>query len=194
MSAEVAIEPVPFEHKDVLARLVQLYLYDFTEFEPQPLGADGEYPYRYLDEYWAPAPGESRFAYFVRAGPERELAGFAMVRLVNGVNVMAEFHVLRPYRRGGVGAQAAKLVFASHPGPWLVHEVAANVPAQAFWRRVIGQFTAGQFEEEQDADGALTQRFASPPIDNPNVNGPPLRRARARVSHHEGKGEITAGG
>ena len=114
MIAEVSIELVPFAQKHVLGRLLQLYLYDFTEFVSLTLAADGEYPYEYLDSYWAPAPCESRYPYFIR-GEGTELAGFAMVRVVNDVNVMAEFCVLRPYRRGGLGSAAAKLVFEA---PW----------------------------------------------------------------------------
>jgi predicted acetyltransferase len=162
MNLEVAIEPVPLEQKHVLGRLLQLYFYDFTEFLPLKLTAEGEYPYRYLDSYWAPEPGESRFAYFIRSGPDAELSGFAMVRVVNDVNVMAEFCVLRPYRRGGLGSAAVKLVFKKHPGRWLIHEVATNLPAQAFWRRVIGEVTNGRFEEETEPDGALAQRFELP--------------------------------
>lgn len=159
MTAAVSLERVPPEGKPALWRLLQLYLYDFTEFEPDEVRMDeqGTFPYRYLDEYWAPAEGEERHAYFIRA--EGQLAGFVLVRRVNGVNVLSEFFVVRACRRGGVGSEAARLVFALHPGRWLVHEVARNLPAQAFWRRVIGEVTGGAFEEEREADGALTQRF-----------------------------------
>jgi predicted acetyltransferase len=156
-SVGVTIELVPPEQKAVLRRLLQLYLYDFTEFEDQPLGDDGEYRYAYFEEYWAPAPGEERYPYFIRG--EGKLAGFAMVRVLNGSNVMSEFFVLRPYRRGGIGGAAAKAVFRAHPGPWIVHEHPKNLAAQAFWPRVIGELTGGNFEETREPDGALTQRF-----------------------------------
>jgi len=160
---DVRIEPIPLEQKPVLARLLQLYIYDFTEFEARTLEPNGEYAYRYLDAYWDPDPGEQRHAYFIRAG-EGELAGFALVRYVNNVHVMAEFFVMRPYRRSNVGSTAARVVFEAHPGRWLVHEVPANLPAQAFWRRVIGEATAGRFEEEIESDGGVAQRFTiSPP-------------------------------
>jgi len=153
----VAIEPVDYAHKEVLGSLLQLYLYDFTEFEPATIEEDGRYPYRYLDEYCAPAPGEERHAYFIRK--DGHLAGFAMVRVVNNSNVMSEFFVMRPYRRSGTGAEAAKAVFQAHPGDWIVHEHPANLPAQAFWRRAIGDATGGAFTEVTEPDGAVTQRF-----------------------------------
>lgn len=154
----VSIEVVPFEQKGVLRRLLQFYLYDFSEIEPENvrMGADGEFPYRYLDHYWAPDQGEERHPYFVRV--DGELAGFALVRKVNGMFVMSEFFVVRRFRRQGVGARAAAGVFKRHPGRWIVQEVARNLAAQAFWRRVIADVTGGEFEEEQSPRG-VTQRF-----------------------------------
>ncbi|HMO55067.1 MAG TPA: hypothetical protein PJ994_11225 [Tepidiformaceae bacterium] len=62
MNSTVTIEPVLFEQKGVLRRLLQFYLYDFSEIEPENvrMGEDGEFPYRYLDHYWAPDAGEER--------------------------------------------------------------------------------------------------------------------------------------
>ena len=88
-----------------------------------------------------------------------KLAGFALVRRVGGGPwKIAEFFVLRRLRRAGVGSQAARAVFEKYPGAWQVHEVAANTPAQAFWRRVIASATGAQFEEES-TDEAVVQRF-----------------------------------
>ena len=58
----VHVEPAAYEEKGILRRLLQLYLYDFTEFAPEDIviGRDGEFPYRYVDHYWAPAKDEQR--------------------------------------------------------------------------------------------------------------------------------------
>ncbi len=156
---DVRIEAVPLTKRDVLAQLLQLYIYDFTEFEPRAVGEDGTFSYRYLDEYWAPVAGEERHPFFIRAG--EELAGFAMVRVVNGSRVMAEFFVLRKHRGQGVGAKAARLVFSALRGDWIVHEHPANKPAQRFWSQVIRAVTGGDFEETVGEDGAWTQRFTT---------------------------------
>ena len=160
MTSTVTIEPVPFEQKGVLRRLLQFYLYDFSEIEPENvrMGEDGEFPYRYLDHYWAPDAGEERHPYFIHV--DGELAGFALVRQVNGVFVMSEFFVMRRFRRTGAGSRAAQAVFRRHPGSWIVQEVAPNVAAQAFWRTVIGSVTGGEFTEEQ-SPGGITQRFVA---------------------------------
>ncbi|MEP6870498.1 MAG: GNAT family N-acetyltransferase, partial [Anaerolineaceae bacterium] len=153
---KVAVEPAAFEEKAVLRRLLELYIYDFMEYLPLALNEHGEFGYRYLDHYWAPDDGETRLPFLVRA--DGKFAGFAFVRRTGvGPWKMAEFFVMRAYRRAGVGSRAAREVFARCPGPWEVHEVLANTPAQAFWRRIIGEVTGGQFEDET-TDGVL-QRF-----------------------------------
>jgi len=157
---EVSVLPAALEEKPILWRLLQLYHYDFTEFiEGLKLGPDGEYPYRYLDSYWAPEPGEQRYPLLIRV--DGDLAGFALVREVNRHFVMAEFFVMRPFRRQGVGAIAAKEVFHRFKGDWIVHEVPRNRPAQQFWRRVIDETSGGDFTETIETDGAYTQRFTS---------------------------------
>lgn len=143
--------------KPVLRRLLQLYLYDFTEFAPQELDEHGEYSYRYLDHYWAPTDDEERLPYLIRA--DGKLAGFALVRRpTGGAWRMAEFFVLRTYRRHGVGRTAALHLFRMLGGDWQVAELAANLPAQAFWRRAIAEATHGTYTEESNAE-AVIQHF-----------------------------------
>ncbi|MBI5948173.1 MAG: GNAT family N-acetyltransferase [Chloroflexi bacterium] len=153
----VVVEPAKVEDKAVLRRLLELYLYDFTEFLPHDLNEHGEFGYQYLDHYWAADERETRLPFLVRA--DGKLAGFALVRRkAGGPWTMAEFFVMRKYRRGGVGSRAAREVFARCPGAWKVSEVTANTPAQAFWRRVIGAATGGRFTEEESEKG-VTQAF-----------------------------------
>ncbi|MBA4179393.1 MAG: GNAT family N-acetyltransferase [Anaerolinea sp.] len=147
----VELEPVAYTHKPVLRRLLELYLYDFTEFTGDDLNEHGEFGYRYLDHYWVPNPDDQRFPFLIRV--DGKLAGCALVRLRRGRYSMAEFFVMRRYRRGGVGAQAAKAVFARFPGDWEVWQLPSNLPAQAFWRKVINEVTGGVYTERAEPDG-----------------------------------------
>jgi predicted acetyltransferase len=101
---------------------------------------------------------------------DAHLAGFALVhhrsKLSDAEDVwdMAEFFVLRRYRRLGVGMKAAHQAFAMHPGKWEVRQRETNVAATAFWRRAIGAFTGGAFTEEQLDDDRWrgpVQRFTA---------------------------------
>jgi predicted acetyltransferase len=118
-------------HRPVVARLFELYQYDFSEFDGEDVDADGLYNYPYLDRYWA---DPDRHPFLLRVGGK--WAGFALVR-TGEPHDMAEFFVMRKYRRAGVGAAFARALFARFPGPWQVRELEANVPAQQFWRRTI---------------------------------------------------------
>ena len=156
----VEIVPIPEDRQDVLFQLWQLYVYDFSELDGGDVGEDGRYASSiYLGEYWR---DPRRHPYVVRV--DGKLAGFVLVhrreRLADdpGVTRMAEFFIMRKYRRRGVGELVATRIFDQFPGRWDVSEIAQNVGAQAFWRRVIGRYTGGRFEE-RTVNGRPVQFF-----------------------------------
>jgi predicted acetyltransferase len=93
--------------------------------------------------------------------------GFAMVRtgqVLPGRGAvdysMAEFFIARPYRRRGVGQEAVRLILDRFSGRWHIMEYQRNPQAIAFWRRVVGAYTAGQYQE-RGASGEIHQYFDS---------------------------------
>ena len=60
---------------------------------------------------------------------------------------MAEFFVLKKYRRQGLGTVAAQHVINRFPGKWEIRILDENQLAIQFWRQVINKLTAGQFVE-----------------------------------------------
>lgn len=149
---QIELHLIEFVEKPLLRRLMELYQYDFSEFTGEDLSPTGEFGYRYLDHYWVE---EGRHPFFIKVGGK--LAGFVLVRVLNQregqpVYSMAEFFVMRKYRRQGVGQAVARRMFNRFPGWWQVEQAAANLPAQAFWRRVIGDYTSGQYEERWPAE------------------------------------------
>ncbi len=143
----VDIRPVAYTDKSVLRNLMELYLYDFSEFDGVDVNGHGRYEYRYLDYYWTE---NSRHPYFIYS--DGRLAGFALVRDVEGkdgekVHHIAEFFVMRKYRHKDVGKTAAFWLFRHFRGKWQVEELESNLPAQNFWRNVIGEITQGEFQE-----------------------------------------------
>lgn len=152
----------PIEEKPLLRQLMQLYLYDFSEFTGDDLPEDGLFSYPYLERYWD-EPG--RYPMLLRK--DGKVAGFVLVRITreadgSEIHHIAEFFVLRKYRRQKVGQAAAWMAFDYFPGKWRVFEIPENLPAQAFWRRVINEYTHGAFCEEPDAeDGGPVQTFSN---------------------------------
>lgn len=167
---EVQIVPVAYEDKTVLRRLGELYCYDFSEFTGDDLNAHGEYDcLRYLDYYWTQ---QNRDAFFIKVGGR--LAGFVLVRHLNESSPdslgettghsIAEFFVMRKYRRQGIGQNVAWQVFDRFPGRWSVDEVATNLPAIQFWRKVIDAYTGGNYRELRHAGGGPVQVFTASPV------------------------------
>jgi predicted acetyltransferase len=149
--ASIEIVEAAVGDKPVLQQLFELYQYDFTEFDGVDVDEHGRFGSAFLDRYWEE---DGRYPYLLRVGGR--LAGAALVH-AGEVTDMAEFFVMRKYRRAGVGMQFARDLFNRFPGPWNVREIATNAPAQAFWRRVIPV----PFEEVEWERGPM-QRFTMP--------------------------------
>ena len=131
----------------VQAHLIELYEYDFSEFENSDVNAYGLYGYSYLDYYWTE---KGRYAYFIKA--DGKLAGFAMVcgycyvSKDRETRFLSEFFVMRKYRRQGVGKYAAGEVLKKHPGKWELTVHPNNRVSQKFWKAVIDNVAAGPAE------------------------------------------------
>lgn len=163
MVPNVRLVPAEKGDKAVLRQLLELYLYDFSEYTGEDVDRHGRYSYDYLDPYWTE---EQRQPFFLCVGDQ--LAGFVLVRSQQGpdgqpVHHVAEFFVMRKYRRQKIGREAAFLTFDRFPGKWRVSQIEENLPAQRFWRQVIAEYTGGRFSEgpNESADGPM-QEFTAP--------------------------------
>jgi predicted acetyltransferase/uncharacterized protein (DUF983 family) len=161
MRMTVAVEPARLHEKSVLRRLLELYRYDFSEFDGADVDEHGLFGYRYLDHYWTEP---DRLPFLIRA--DGKLAGFALLRREEPGQPetldIAEFFIMRRFRRGGVGRHAAFALFDRFRGRWEIRETAENVPAQQFWRRIVGEYTGGRFEEtvfDRDDERFVLQTF-----------------------------------
>jgi predicted acetyltransferase len=79
---------------------------------------------------------------------------------------MAEFFVLRRYRRRGIGTRLTHLAFNRFPGAWQVRVMDSNAAAVRFWRKAIESFTGvSQSPTYSTIEGAhwWTFRFESRP-------------------------------
>ncbi len=154
------------DEKPILHHLMELYQYDFSEFDGSDLGPMGLYDYPYLDHYWV-EPESSPF--LVRLNGY--LAGFVLVACFNYLTglkdswVLAEFFIMRKYRHQGVGEYVARYIFEQFPGNWQVAQTAQNTGATAFWRKVIDRYTLDNLDEldlDNDHWRGPVQRFTCP--------------------------------
>jgi predicted acetyltransferase len=136
--------------KSVLRHLMELYAYDFSEFDDADVNDHGLFGYTYFDYYWTE---DTRHPFFIKV--DNKLAGFVLVNeycyLVkeDGAKSIAEFFVMRKYRRKGIGKQVAFQVFDTFPGKWEVIQHGDNNPSKTFWEIVIGEYTSGNYVKDR---------------------------------------------
>jgi len=162
-SEVVILEVATPDRAPLLSNLLELYIHDMSEIFPLELGADGRFGYGSLPLYWS-AP-EKRFAFFIHAGSR--IAGFVLVTrgspVTNDPNDLdvAEFFVLRSFRRTGVGRQAAFLLWDRLPGQWVVRVSEGNRAALPFWHAIVQDYTGGAFSESKHPSGPHGTRVFS---------------------------------
>lgn len=146
---EIALVEVPESKKPVLRQLVELYEYDLSPYTGYELNDHGYFGYRYLDNYWTET---DRFAYFMMV--EEKIAGFVMVNSYCEVSkdpnarTIAEFFVMKTFRRQRIGQAAAEKVFNLFPGTWEIHQYLENKKSLVFWEKVVEEHTSGNFEKQ----------------------------------------------
>lgn len=147
------------EYKDTIRNLMQFYIYDFSEFVKCDVEEDGLFgAYPYLEDYWREE--NHRFPYVIKQNDK--YVGFVLVRLIESEErnyfSIAEFFIMKKYRKEGIGKSVAKQIFNLHKGQWEVHQLESNKPAQIFWNKVINEFTQGQFKDRLE-NGRRIQDF-----------------------------------
>jgi len=149
------------EHRVVIQNLMQFYIYDFSEYVKYDVEGNGLFaPYPDLKDYWE--KDNNKFPYIIKK--DDKYVGFVLVKLVSSESrsyfSMAEFFILKKYRREGIGKAIALKIFEFHKGQWEIFQKESNKPAQLFWNKVISNYTKGQFNERFE-NGRRIQYFES---------------------------------
>lgn len=152
---EFSLYEVNEKDKNIIYNLMQLYTYELSFFEDETtnfkLLDNGLFAIsKYIDLYWKE---ENRHPYLLKY--ENEIAGFVMIRF-NEENMyeIAEFFVLNKYRKLGAGTFMAKEVFEKHKGKWEIRTLLKNKRAQEFWRKVVNDFSKGNYTEKLIRDNS----------------------------------------
>src|SRR4051794_18723061 len=111
------------EYRNVIKNLMQLYIYDFSIYIGCDVERDGLFAeYAGLDDYWKEQ--DHRFPYMIIK--EEKYLGFVLVRLIESPErayfSIAEFFILKKYRRQGIGKMIALQIFDLHHGQWEVFQ------------------------------------------------------------------------
>jgi predicted acetyltransferase len=143
---EVVLDLATSADAELLSNLLEFYIHDLSQIFPSvELGPDGRFGYSKLALYWSEP--DRRFAFIVRC--DGGVAGFVLATRGSPVtedpNVfdIAEFFILRRYRRSGLGRRVARMLWKRMPGKWTVRVSEGNRGAMPFWERVVAEFSAG---------------------------------------------------
>ena len=147
---KVKLQKISHDEKDVIKNMMQFYLYDYSATDKRDVNAWGLFEYEYLDSYFD--EDEERMPFFIRLNDI--VVGFV---LINNHSVLsddktiksvAEFFVMKKYRRIGIGTAAVDSLFKAYPGKWEIRIDRDNKVALSFWRKSIKDITKGRCEEK----------------------------------------------
>lgn len=144
---KIVIKKALIEEKQVLSNLMQLYLFELNKYNNSDLNNDGFFEYEYFNSYWDESSRYPFLFYY-----SEKLAGFVLVNSYSVLNhentkSIAEFFVLPIYRKMNIGKYVAFKIFNMFPSNWQVCEMTRNKPAIDFWRKIVREYTDGDFEE-----------------------------------------------
>ena len=146
---DITLDPAQRSEMPLLANLLELYQYDLSEWFAVDVGSEGRFGYSRLPLYWS--EGEHRFPFLVRS--HGIVVGFVFATLGSPasddptVYDVAEFFILRRYRRTGIGKEAAFLLWKRFPGRWYIRVLQRNAAALKFWRAAIVEYGVTDMRE-----------------------------------------------
>jgi predicted acetyltransferase len=145
----------------LLGNLLELYSHELSDVFPSVvLGPDGRFGYPALPLYWSEI--ERRFAYLIRV--DGQVAGFVLATRGSPaaadpqVMDVAEFFVLRRYRRRGFGQGAVRLLWKRLPGRWTVRVAEGNSVGLAFWASLLAAQAHAGVTESVRQSGSMSWR------------------------------------
>ena len=151
-TSNIEIRRAEVKDRIPLHRMLELYQHDLSDHYPQEINDRGEYGYE-LDRYWN---DPTCHAFVALVGGF--YAGFALVdarvKIGGPGHWMDQFFILKKHRGIGVGSTLATRVFSTLHGYWEIGQMPSNLEAQAFWRRVVGEYTKGSHSEQMVSQGS----------------------------------------
>jgi predicted acetyltransferase len=143
-----------------LARLLQLYIYEWSGLIEVGIGPEGLFAYEMK-------PGAA--AFLVVDQESAALLGFALIEPhATSTWSVKEFFVLAGQRRRGIGRAATRALFATRPGSWTLTVRPENPLALGFWR---GAMSGGEERTEVGADGIVRTRLTLAITPDPRGSG-----------------------
>lgn len=152
MNELVSLVPVTQKDFPIIYNLARFYAYDISEFFGDEAGWEMEDDGLYGAgiDYKKYFETENTFPFLIHY--KGKLAGFAIIdkdSIDPTANFnMAQFFIVRTYKRKGLGKHTAFKCFEKFKGAWEIHILPQNKTAYLFWRSIINEYTKNNFSEK----------------------------------------------
>ena len=138
------VEALP-EARSILKQLLELYCYEWSQYNKLDVNEKGSFEFANSD-FWAK---KDNFPFLIKV--DQKWAGFVLVDKDFAMGkdcdfAISEFFVMYKYRTAGIGRYVAKEIFNKFHGKWEVMCHPKNEISIRFWKRVIDDYTKGNFE------------------------------------------------
>jgi aminoglycoside 6'-N-acetyltransferase I len=150
------LEKLSIERAYILQNLYPCYLHDLSEYLDILPNQHGLYEEESVTYYkqdtflqtWWQYPGQL-FPNLIKV--DDRPAGFVLITTPPFISeaeyAIQEFFLLKPYRGKGYALQAAIMAFNLFHGSWKFEVLPKNIPAIHFWRRVLAEYSASNYQE-----------------------------------------------
>ena len=141
----IKLSKVKIGEKKILSNLLDEYLKELSKYKKI------KEQYRYLDNYFSES---NRYPFFIKL--DDNIVGLALVNLRNPLSqgnkqAISEFYIIPKYRNKGLRKIVAFKIFDMFRGKWVLRELETN-PATDFWKKVIEEYTHGDYQEFKQND------------------------------------------
>ncbi|WHY55982.1 GNAT family N-acetyltransferase [Peribacillus simplex] len=158
----VSLNQISSDERHILKNLYSLYLHDLSEYtEGLDLSSDGAFEFDSFELIWKM---EGVTPYFLKK--DKTIVGFLLLLERPFLNKEYDYSIndifiLKKYRRKGIAIALVKELFKQKKGSYFVVELAKNIPAVIFWRKIFSALNI-DFEEKKkmiDDEECLMQSF-----------------------------------
>ncbi len=150
MKTALQLLPASIADYPVIQNMARFYVYDMSAYLGRQKGWElpksGLFESSDFKKYWQ---AEDTYPLIIRQG--QEVAGFVIIDKKGSnptINFnVAEFFILRKFQKKGFGREVALRCFEQLAGIWEVMLYPENAGAYRFWKKVIQEYTGGNFNE-----------------------------------------------
>ena len=141
----IRLRKVKEEDRTLLWNVLQKYLHEMTQYYPEKVDRQGNYPYKYFDAYFTDAERKAFFIY-----DDSTLVGFAMLNPYSSIEhkpdyTIAEFTIFPPYRRNHYALDAMNLILLAFRGNWEIKYNKKNRGAKKLWTIITSPYSPFEY-------------------------------------------------